>query len=122
MAARTTWDALTRPAEYSQEAEKLRRSWIKPYRRLEDLTLVAWTRASSDEGVLIALERWSACMAQRGFDYRKPSDAMDAAWADRNPTNDTELAMADVSCKDRTNLVETWSRVEAGPPAKGTES
>lgn len=58
-----------------------------------------------------AVRSWSACMAQHGYDYDTPYEALSAGHAaDRygssGPTPDTiALAAVDIGCKNATNLV-----------------
>ena len=61
-----------------------------------------------------AVSRWSSCMATKGYGYATPQDAESAF--DLNSTVVTEkeiaTAVADVSCKQKIQLVDTWYSVE----------
>jgi len=56
---------------------------------------------------------WSACMARHYYRYASPSQAEGRRW--RTPPNRAEIAtaVADVTCKTQTNLLNTWLAVEA---------
>ncbi|MGW9348950.1 hypothetical protein [Nocardiopsis flavescens] len=72
--------------------------------------------SAEDPAVVEAFAAWSACMADRGFDYREPDEAAeDPRWADREgePSSvETEAATADVDCKETASVVRTWHRAE----------
>jgi hypothetical protein len=68
-----------------------------------------------DARVRAATGEWSTCMAAAGYRYAGPLDPpKDARF--QLPTAgpaEIEIAMADVACKQRTNLVGIWFTVEA---------
>jgi hypothetical protein len=70
-----------------------------------------WTR--TDPRILAVDRAWSACMARHGYQYGTPARAEQRRWA--NPPDKAEIAaaVADVSCKTRTDLPNTWLAVEA---------
>jgi hypothetical protein len=70
-----------------------------------------WTR--SDPRVLAVQRSWSACMAARGYHYQSVLQPEQRRWP--TPPNRAEIAtaVADVSCKIRVNLPNTWLAVEA---------
>jgi hypothetical protein len=70
-----------------------------------------WTR--TDPRILAVDRAWSACMARHGYQYGTPTAAERRRWP--NPPDKAEIAaaVADVSCKTRTNLPNTWLAVEA---------
>jgi len=70
-----------------------------------------WTR--TDPQILAVDRAWSACMARHGYQYGSPTQAEQRRWP--NPPDKAEIAaaVADVSCKTRTNLPNTWLAVEA---------
>jgi len=57
---------------------------------------------------------WSKCMARHFYHYGTPRQAEGRRW--RSPPNKAEIAtaVADVTCKTQTNLLNTWLAVEAG--------
>lgn len=74
-------------------------------------------QAMEEPSVAEALNDWRMCMRQSGFEYRDPYAAMsdDLWWPDddQGPTEqEITVAVADVKCKARTNLVELWHAVE----------
>jgi len=71
-----------------------------------------WTQ--TDPRITAVEAAWARCMAARGYDkYRNPQQAAYASWP-RTPTaRETATAVADVTCKDRVNLINTWLTVES---------
>jgi hypothetical protein len=70
-----------------------------------------WTQ--SDPRVLAVEAAWSRCMAARGYKYSNPQQAADANWPKTPTPRETATAVADVTCKQQVNLVNTWLTVEA---------
>jgi hypothetical protein len=70
-----------------------------------------WTQ--SDPRVLAVDAAWSRCMAARGYKYSNPQQAADAHWPSTPTPRETATAVADVTCKQQVNLVNTWLTVEA---------
>jgi len=63
---------------------------------------------------VLAVERaWSRCMAQRGYSYHTPLEAEQHNWPSTPSVGEVATAVADVSCKTRTDLPNTWLTVEA---------
>jgi hypothetical protein len=61
-----------------------------------------------------AVERaWSRCMVRHFYHYSTPQQVEHRQW--RTPPNKAEIAtaVADVTCKAQTNLLNTWLAVEA---------
>jgi hypothetical protein len=70
-----------------------------------------WTQ--SDPRVLAVEAAWSRCMAARGYKYSNPQQAAGAHWPSTPTPRETATAVADVTCKQQVNLVNTWLTVEA---------
>jgi hypothetical protein len=70
--------------------------------------------AQTDPRVLAVERAWSKCMAQRGYSFRTPQQAQQHNWPRTPTTGEVATAVADVSCKAKTNLPNTWLTVEAG--------
>lgn len=73
-----------------------------------------FTESMNQPDVLAVFGAWSHCMAQRGFDYRDPLQALSAATI-TTPSpgqRETDTAVADVQCKTRTHLVSIWFAAE----------
>ncbi|MFE4975122.1 hypothetical protein ACFRAR_23835 [Kitasatospora sp. NPDC056651] len=72
-------------------------------------------RSGADPRVKAVFQDWSRCMAERGYTYATPDDALkDSRWV-ASPTPSAEeiaTATADVQCKERTNVVGVWFTVE----------
>ncbi len=74
-------------------------------------------RASTrDRGVEALFARWSARMKEKGYRYTSPLDPFrDPAFTDgRVSAGERRTATADMACKERTRLRESWLRAEAG--------
>jgi hypothetical protein len=67
----------------------------------------------TDPRVRAVIRAWSACMARHFYHYASPSQVERHRW--RTPPNKAEIAtaVADVTCKTQTNLLNTWLAVEA---------
>lgn len=63
-------------------------------------------QSDRDPRVLEGFVTWSKCMAERGLSYATPMDAInDPSWATPTATEkEVEVAVADVECKQATNL------------------
>jgi len=71
----------------------------------------SWTQ--SDPRITAVDSAWSQCMARRGYSYRNPAAAAGKNWPAAPSTVEIATAVADVTCKDQVNLVNTWLAVEA---------
>jgi hypothetical protein len=56
---------------------------------------------------------WSACMAQHFYHYTSPSQVEGRHWPTPPKRAEIRTAVADVACKAKTNLLNTWLAVEA---------
>ena len=67
----------------------------------------------SDPRIHAVDRAWSRCMARRFYHYSTPQQAEHRQW--RTPPNKAEIAtaIADVTCKTQTNLLNTWLAVQA---------
>lgn len=72
---------------------------------------VLWTR--SDPRILAVQRSWSACMAARGYTYQTVLQPEQRRWPSTPTRAEIATAVADVSCKTRVNLPNTWLAVEA---------
>ncbi|MFC5663950.1 hypothetical protein ACFP3U_13265 [Kitasatospora misakiensis] len=73
-------------------------------------------RSRQDPRVKAVFQDWSRCMAERGYSYGTPGDALrDQRWAATEKPSAEEIATAtaDVECKARVNVVGVWFTVEA---------
>jgi hypothetical protein len=70
-----------------------------------------WTR--TDPHVLAVSAAWSRCMAQRGYHYSSPEQPASRNWPATPTTAETDMAVADVTCKQQVNLANIWLTVEA---------
>jgi hypothetical protein len=67
----------------------------------------------SDPRIHAVDRAWSRCMARHFYHYSTPQQVEHRQW--RTPPNKAEIAtaVADVTCKTQTNLLNTWLAVEA---------
>jgi len=74
----------------------------------------AVTFTQSDPRIHAVDRAWSRCMARHFYHYSTPQQVEGRQW--RSPPNKAEIAaaVADVTCKTQTNLLNTWLAVEAG--------
>lgn len=65
--------------------------------------------------VRAVFEKWSSCMKQKRYDYASPMDALEtpAFLQGKASADERKTAVADVSCKQRTGLLETWFDAES---------
>ncbi|RAO28342.1 hypothetical protein PSN13_05575 [Micromonospora saelicesensis] len=71
-------------------------------------------RTEKDSRVREVFSAWSSCMKESGYNYSGPMDANDdRTFMTPTPTEkEIAVAVADVECKRRTNLVNVWASVE----------
>lgn len=71
--------------------------------------------AMKDPRVRTAFAAWSACMADRGHEYATPWDPPnDPRFTGPSPgPGEVDVAVADVACKEETNVVGVWHAVDA---------
>jgi hypothetical protein len=74
-----------------------------------------FVRSKNDPRVTAAFAQWSHCMAAHGYDYPDPITAgADPRWTGSQVTHsEVTAALTDIDCKTTTNLISTWSKVEA---------
>ncbi|MGW1178990.1 hypothetical protein ACWD4P_35315 [Kitasatospora sp. NPDC002543] len=62
--------------------------------------------------VVAVVAAWSGCMKQAGYDYATPLKI--GTWPSEQPTGEErKTALADVACKQQTDLVRIWNEAEA---------
>jgi hypothetical protein len=82
------------------------------------LDAAASKQAKADKRVVDKLGEWSACMKERGFDYRDPFEPLDGDTLKSSlalpapEALEIRTAVADVECKRKVNLVGVWFTVE----------
>jgi hypothetical protein len=83
---------------------------------VNDLQRMSWDRSLQDSRVRAVFQAWSACMAEAGFFYRTPRDANNDPAFNTPKASPEEIrtAVADVRCKQTTNLVGIWSAADVG--------
>nr|BFE72341.1 hypothetical protein GCM10020092_056420 [Actinoplanes digitatis] len=73
-----------------------------------------FAQAETDDRVTAVVGTWSACMKQQGYAFKTPFDAAASAKIDTPAPSTVEIktAVADVTCKRKTNLVGVFYGVE----------
>ncbi|MFC8421498.1 hypothetical protein ACFUN7_11550 [Streptomyces sp. NPDC057236] len=88
---------------------------LKPQSTLaSDLSNTAYVKAQQDPAVKKSFSGWSACMADKGYEYGKPMDAVDDPRfaTDRAGALELATAGADLACREEHQVVRTWYRAE----------
>jgi len=80
---------------------------------LSTLAFQAAGWAQNDPRVKVVIQAWSACMAGRSFHYTEPDAPALHRWPKAPTRTEIATAVADVTCKQRVNLVNTLLTVEA---------
>ncbi len=90
---------------------------IDPARVADAITVGMWEKSKTDTRVLAAITAWSDCMKQSGYHYASPLDAGSdhPEWPRSVDPSAAEIgtAVADVRCKQRTNLIGVWFTIES---------
>lgn len=76
----------------------------------------AFSRSQADSRVRATVNRWSACMKEKGFNYATPDNAIgDPKFTGGDAASKTEIntAKTDVACKRQVNLIGVWAAVES---------
>lgn len=72
----------------------------------------AFNQAIADPRVQALFGQWSACMAQQGYHYQTPFEPKFNRPASSSPsTTEVNTAVADVTCKQRIDMVAKWNAV-----------
>ncbi|MGW6308483.1 hypothetical protein ACWFRQ_37025 [Streptomyces niveus] len=83
--------------------------------RAQKLTIESYDRSREDPAVLAAFRKWSSCMKGEGYSYSDPISAINDA-AFKTPKvgkREISVALADVRCKDKVNLIGIWFAAES---------
>ncbi|RQX12212.1 hypothetical protein DDE19_29010 [Micromonospora ureilytica] len=90
---------------------------IDSTRVADAITVGMWEKSKTDPRVVAVIGAWSDCMRQSGYQYDSPLDAgVDhPEWLRAKTPSSAEIraAVADVGCKQRTNLIGVWFTVES---------
>ncbi|WP_344244266.1 hypothetical protein [Actinocorallia libanotica] len=81
----------------------------------ESIDQISFAESKSDPKVAGALQEWTSCIISHGYSFKDPlTAASDSRW--NSPTASPEekkIALADVDCKKKSDLVRVWSSAEA---------
>ncbi|WP_327073730.1 hypothetical protein OG196_21425 [Kitasatospora purpeofusca] len=79
----------------------------------EQLANGAFTKAKKEPDAATAFAQWSKCMKESGYNYLEPLDAVDNPKFGRDVTKEEiDTALADLKCRDRTNVALVWYEAE----------
>lgn len=91
---------------------------IDPTRLADTITVGMWEKSKADPRVTAVVAEWSACMKESGYAYASPLDAGGdhPEWRKAPTPGQAEVraAVADVKCKQSTNLIGIWFTLESG--------
>jgi hypothetical protein len=90
---------------------------VDPTRVADAITVGMWEKSKTDPRVVAVIKLWSECMKRSGYTYASPLDAGGdrPEWLRAATPSAAEIrtAVADVTCKQRTNLIGTWFTIES---------
>ncbi|MER6438644.1 hypothetical protein ABT275_20140 [Streptomyces sp. NPDC001185] len=80
-----------------------------------DIAINGFNKSLSDPSVIKATRAWASCMKGQGFPYPSPLSPPHDFDLDTPSVSDEErkVAVADLSCKERTDLLKIWSGAES---------
>ncbi|MFD8631387.1 hypothetical protein [Streptomyces sp. NPDC059533] len=80
----------------------------------QKLNMASYTKSRQDPAVTAVSKKWSDCMKESGHDYPDPLAAIsDQGFRSAEPTDrEKEVALADVRCKQKVNLIGVWAAAE----------
>ncbi len=80
----------------------------------QNIALTGFKESLADAKVVSVLQRWTQCMKEGGFTYSSPLDPIeDFAGKSTATAEEKRLALTDVTCKEKTDLVRTWVGAES---------
>ncbi len=88
---------------------------IDSKRLADDLIISSSAKAVEDSRVRSVFTKWSACMKEKGYSYATPVAVLEDGAIFESPTagsREINMAVADVQCKKKHNVVGVWSSVE----------
>ncbi|WP_434449220.1 hypothetical protein [Lentzea sp. E54] len=94
-----------------------------PAAELVQLDQTTFEQAQQDDRMRQAMASWRGCMAESGFDYTDVWAANnDVRWESDTPAQvEIDTAKADVTCRERTRLADTWLAVETAYQRRAIE-
>ncbi|MDQ1739624.1 MAG: hypothetical protein QOE53_1276 [Pseudonocardiales bacterium] len=89
---------------------------LDPNSVADQILISMGAKARSDARVAAVIASWSSCMSRAGYQFSDPLDAVSRAMtAGPKPTAaEIRTAVADITCKNKVNLLGTWYAVDAG--------
>ncbi|MFF3621569.1 hypothetical protein [Streptomyces sp. NPDC002467] len=79
------------------------------------LNMESYRKSQQDPAVTEVGRKWSRCMAESGHEYPDPMSAInDREFSSATPgDHERQVALADVLCKQKVNLIGVWSSTES---------
>ncbi|MFJ5777717.1 hypothetical protein [Streptomyces sp. NPDC093094] len=90
----------------------------------DQLAVFTYQASQKDPRVKKVFAAWSACMKEKGYDYRGPMEAGDDTSFQNSDTvsrREIQVAEADVACKREHNLIGVWYAVEVAYQERAVE-
>ncbi|WP_460406631.1 hypothetical protein [Actinophytocola sediminis] len=81
-----------------------------------EVNVDSYARSQRDPLVRTALDEWVACMAERGYEVPDPVEYLPPELDIDSPepsTTEIDMALWDVRCQERTDIVDVWFAVES---------
>jgi hypothetical protein len=90
--------------------------FISMRREIESIGIQASDRALADPRVIAAVQAWTKCMTEQGFDVGSPSEAVEigSELGANDPQAGRLMAEVDVGCKVEASLTSTYREVRNG--------
>ncbi len=89
-------------------------STMEQFTKADELAALSGQQANSDARVADYWNDWSSCLKQRGFKASSPFKIIEEYKIDatqKATSKIKEIAVADVECKQKTELVDKWQKV-----------
>ncbi len=88
--------------------------FLSQFTLAKELATTAANSAEADARVLAQIKGWSTCMKSAGLNYPDPYSINDFNLDTPRPSaREIQVAIADVECKEKTQLAKTWLKVLA---------
>lgn len=97
---------------FGEGQRQVQGSDIELVRLFDTLGGQSWQAASEDGRVQAVFEKWSVCMSKAGFNYDTPWTANNEAGGPDVTDAEIAIAVADVRCKQQTNVVGVYAAVD----------
>jgi hypothetical protein len=83
---------------------------------VHEVNFASFSRSQQDPRVRAALDKWSTCMTERGYEVSDPVNYLPAEFDIGTPepsTAEIDMALWDVECQKTTDIVRVWFDVDS---------